>query len=289
MGNPDRAAGVGPPVLDTDTEVDRPSRRWLPEFLGGRFLETAPTGIPSWQLEKTLAGPRLRRAGIFAIVVHVIGAIVLLLATHPRPRPPIRLEGVPVELVSIASPPPSLRQKPRPAEVPADVVREEKPKAKQTAKPVPVPPKKEGVPVPTDKKGPGPTQNPAHAAPRDSVKTLRSEVPLAGGALGALEIGATGPLSAYSYYLQAVRDKIASYWDPPAGIVTGGREVAAMVSFRIDRRGNIGGSYVEEPAGMGIFDAASLRAVSQANPLPPLPQDFPGDWVGIHLKFVYQE
>ena len=104
-----------------------------------------------------------------------------------------------------------------------------------------------------------------------------------------MEIGVDGPISAYSYYLLVVRDKIARYWSPPSGVVSGGKDISSIVKFRIDRRGRITASYVEEPSGIGVFDQAGLRAVAQADPLPPLPQDYEGDWLGIHLRFVYKD
>ena len=67
------------------------------------------------------------------------------------------------------------------------------------------------------------------------------------------------------------------------------RDVAAMVNFRIDRMGKVTASYVEEPSGTGVFDQAALRAIAQSDPLPPLPQDYMGDWLGVHLRFVYNE
>jgi TonB family protein len=72
-------------------------------------------------------------------------------------------------------------------------------------------------------------------------------------------------------------------------MVASGKEVAAMVNFRIDRKGKVTSSYVEEPSGTGVFDQAGLRAIALADPLPPLPQDYMGDWLGIHLRFVYKE
>jgi len=89
----------------------------------------------------------------------------------------------------------------------------------------------------------------------DTASGLRSTVPLAGGGEGELVIGVDGPISAYTYYLQVVRDKIARYWIPPAGLVADGHEVASIVNFRIDRRGKITGSYVEEPSGTSVFDS----------------------------------
>jgi TonB family protein len=284
MGNRIAVAGVGPLVLEQGLEPE-PRRRRRKRRRHPRPFEA---GGPSWEKERQLGATRLRRSAIISLALHVVLAVVVMVALRPRTRPQVRLQGIPVQLVSIASPPPSLRSKPKAAEVAVQVVREDKPKAKSGGKPVPV--KKNAQPVPSKnvKKSPPPAAG-SHPLAADSTKVLRSEVALGDGALGALEIGTGGELSEYSYYLMAVRDKISSYWNPPAGLSTKGREIAATVAFRIDRRGNIATSYVEEPSGTGVFDAAGLRAVGQADPLPPLPQGFPGDYVGIHLRFVYQD
>ncbi len=284
MWNQTASAGVGPLVLDQglDPQCSRRRRR-------RRRPRPYQAGGPSWQAERLAAPRRLRRSAVFALIVHLLFAVVVLIVMRPRPRPAVRLE-IPVHLVQLATPPPSLREKPRSPAVAVHVVREEKQKPKSPATPKPVPGRKDAQPVPvkTARKSPA-RSSVLGAASSDSSEVLRSEISLGGGALGVLEIGGGGELSAYSYYLMAVRDKIASYWNPPAGLSTRGGEIAATVAFRIDRRGNVAASYVEEPSGTGVFDSASLRAVGQANPLPPLPQDFPGEYVGIHLRFVYQD
>lgn len=284
IGNWTASAGVGPLVLDQG--LDPQSRRRGRRQRRPRPLEA---GGPAWQEERLKAPRRLRRSALFSLIVHLSLAAAVMIAMRPRPRPPVRLE-IPVQLVRVASPPPSLRSKPRSQEVAVQVVREEKPKPKSAVQPKPAAGKKDAQPVPvkTARKNPAPAVV-SRVASSDSSQVLRSEISLGGGALGALEIGGGGELTAYSYYLMAVRDKIASYWNPPAGLSTRGGEIVATVAFRIDRRGNVAASYVEEPSGTGVFDSASLRAVGSADPLPPLPQDFPGEYVGIHLRFVYQD
>jgi TonB family protein len=165
---------------------------------------------------------------------------------------------------------------------------------KERPKPKPPEPRRQVTPVPVpetaDDEGASETAEklPADADP-DTAAELGVSVVLPGGGEGEVVIGVNGPISAYSYYLGVVRDKIARYWIPPAGLIAEGREVASIVNFRIDRRGKITGSYVEEPSGTSVFDQAGLRAVAQADPLPPLPQDYEGDWLGIHLRFVYRD
>jgi TonB family protein len=244
-------------------------------------------GGSSWAADRLAAAKRLRISATIAVVVHLLAFVCIAIALRPRPRPPVRLEGIPIDLVRLTQPPP-LGATVRSEKVSLKVLENDGDKNKAVAKVRPA--GDEGgrpVPVKKPKKEP-PKKIAQQAAVRDTTKAFRSEVAFSGGAEGALEIGAIGELSAYAYYLQAVRDKIATCWAPPSGLSTGNREVSATVSFQIDRRGSIGASYVEEPSGTGVFDAAALRAVVMANPLPPLPQDFPGDWVGIHLRFIYE-
>lgn len=271
------------PLLDMEPQNRRRKRRRRPAPL--------TAGGTSWTADRLAAARRLRISAAVAMVIHLVAFVGFAIALRPRPRPPIRMEGIPVQLVSLTQPPP-LRAQVKAEKLSLKVLESEGDKKKQVPAIRPSG-EKGGQPVPVKKPKKAPpkkvVQQPAaRDTTRDAAKGLRSEYAFSGGAEGALEIGAIGELSAYAYYLQAVRDKIATCWAPPSGLSTRNREVSAMVSFQIDRRGNIGTSYVEEPSGTGVFDAAALRAVVMANPLPPLPQDFPGDWVGIHLRFVYE-
>jgi protein TonB len=254
---------------------------------------------------KLFGARRLRRAAGVSILAHLLAFLLLIVGlpwNNRPPRVPIEFRG---HLVNISSPRSGpLRVKPPTA--PAQKAPSEK---KEVKKVEPKPPKKEppkprpkqtstdkkAAPVPVKKPSaeasrPAPARSePSQPASVDTMKTLARGVEMPGGAEASVAIGVEGPISAYAYYLQAVRDKIATHWNPPAGLVSGGKQVASMVNFRIDRRGKISASYVEEPSGNGVFDKAGLRAVALAEPLPPLPQDYPGEWLGIHLRFVYKE
>jgi TonB family protein len=100
-----------------------------------------------------------------------------------------------------------------------------------------------------------------------------------------MQIQVEGEVLPYSYYLAVVQQKIASYWDPPPDL--GGNEVAVVVWFRIEKDGSIKTSYIEEPSGSTVFDTSALRALERSAPLPPLPIEYPGDHLIIHLRFVY--
>ncbi len=141
MGNPIAATGVG--LLVQDPYGDPGPRRRRSSRLRRR-PRPYEAGGPSWEMERLVAPSRLRRSALFSIGIHLVLAVVVLVAMRPRPRPSIRLE-IPVQLVRLASPPPSLRDKPRSPELAVDVVREEKKKPKSVVAPKPAPGKKNAL------------------------------------------------------------------------------------------------------------------------------------------------
>lgn len=90
----------------------------------------------------------------------------------------------------------------------------------------------------------------------------------------------------FTYYLMLIRNKVAQNWAPPAGLESG-RQVRAVVHFRVGRNGNVSAVRLETASGVEFFDRASLRAVTLSEPLPPLPLGFPGSDLGIHFGFEY--
>ncbi|HEX9911706.1 MAG TPA: energy transducer TonB [candidate division Zixibacteria bacterium] len=63
--------------------------------------------------------------------------------------------------------------------------------------------------------------------------------------------------------------------------------IRVTVYFIIQKSGKLVESKIETPSGIAIFDQSALRAVLSADPLPPLPQEYKGEWLGIHLEFEF--
>lgn len=246
-------------------------------------------GGPLWAEERRIAPRRLKRAAIVSASLHLILAILFAIGLPQRKRPSVRLRGIPIEIVSLTAPPSIRASAPRAATPAVETRKLEKPPEKRVAT-IKKPEVKRAQPVPVKEPAEAkPDLVASKASKGDSTAAVRGDVAFGGGGQGSLELGVEGPISPYAYYLMSVRDKVASNWNPPAGLATAGIELAAMVNFRIDRTGKIVASYVEEPSGAGVFDQAGLRAIVQSDPLPPLPRDYAGDWLGIHLRFVYKE
>jgi TonB family protein len=128
--------------------------------------------------------------------------------------------------------------------------------------------------------------------PRDQVAPAPESPALPSAPVGSAGLKGEVALDArdfeFTYYLVLVRNRIAGNWAPPAGLVTGGRRVRAVVGFRIGRAGGLTAVRMEEVSGMEFFDRSALRAVVLSDPLPPLPRGFPAPELGVHFGFDWE-
>ena len=226
------------------------------------------------------------RAVSGSVLLHLLGLVVGAILLRPHFQIPKPLDAIPVDFIAMAAPEPALteRQAPAPA-VPPEVVPDPlKPKPKPEPKP-PKPEVKPPPPKPVEKNKPQPER--PKVGSRDSTQVLKSELPRVGEMRGAMQMRVEGEALPYSYYLAIIQRKIASFWEPPAGLDQNSAEAACIVWFRIERNGNVTVNHVEEPSGISVFDTSALRALERALPLTPLPEEYPGQFLIIHLRFVY--
>jgi periplasmic protein TonB len=173
----------------------------------------------------------------------------------------------------------------------------EKPKIiKPAEEPPPPPPSKKALLLPTKEKEkekkpavpsvPGPaTKQPNQQAPAASAPP--SAQPGTGGPVGSGgNVGIGGatfdqPDFNYSYYVERMLVTIGMNWFKPAESVP----ISPMIRFRIERDGTINDPQIERSSGLPFVDRAALRAVMASSPLPPLPQEFGGKYLGVHLIF----
>ncbi len=92
----------------------------------------------------------------------------------------------------------------------------------------------------------------------------------------------------YAYYIQTLRNKISSSWY--SALVSPGLKGkhAAIVYFRILRNGKVSDLRLETRSGNESLDLSALRAIKEASPFPPLPNDFVGGYLGVHFEFEWE-
>jgi TonB family protein len=84
-----------------------------------------------------------------------------------------------------------------------------------------------------------------------------------------------------------MRRKIAAYWRVPEG--SQGEDRFCVIYFRVHRNGSVSNTMIEQSSGLFVFDQAAQRAVVQSSPMPPLPNDYRDDYLGVHFSFSYRE
>jgi len=88
----------------------------------------------------------------------------------------------------------------------------------------------------------------------------------------------------FSYYLSMMKNRIESNWEPPVNF-NGRSAKKTIVHFTIERSGRISDIRILEKSGDLLFDRSTLRALTAANPLPPLPYDYPEESQGVTFAF----
>ena len=206
----------------------------------------------------------------------------------PRPRPPVQAQEAPVERVKEPSlPPPSTKvQRPAPPApsfklppLPSSIPRE------QTAH------LQSGGASGTEGRGAGIASTSASSPPGESGtrgdgqgKSGKAE-----GLLGVASllpgVSVDNPDFQFTYYIVIIQNKIASNWNPPFAGGKTDRGPKTLVHFRIQRNGQVRDVRVESSSGASLLDQSAVRAISMSNPLPPLPQRFSDDFLGVHFSF----
>lgn len=107
------------------------------------------------------------------------------------------------------------------------------------------------------------------------------------------QVTASGPVSveienfAFSYYLAIIESKVGGRWAPPRGI-TGSDRPHVIIRFDILRDGRITGASITRSSGISFFDLSAMRAVQDANPLPPLPKGYEDERLQVNYIFRYE-
>jgi len=86
------------------------------------------------------------------------------------------------------------------------------------------------------------------------------------------------------YYLSLVFGKIRDLWDNPVEAST---ILRVTIYFKILRDGQIIDAQVEKSSGIDLYDQSAMRAILSGIPFPPLPTEYTGEYLGIHLEFEY--
>ena len=251
-------------------------------------LFTGNPDIRDLLAERSKKLPGKSKLAIFfiSVGVHAVLAATFLLApklwaSDDEMPEYVAVQIVPAQMLGTTTPTPA----PTPSEP-----REQAPPPEPEPTPEPV---REPEPAPVTRPEPVTTNNPptprkvtpkkVETRPAGAQRTQREGSPT-GSALGTSNFGAAAvgfdnPDFTYDYYVERMLSQIREYWARPSI----GGSVEAMVSFRILKDGKVVDVRIQNSSSFNSFDLAAMRAIQRASPLPPLPQSFKHDSLGVNL------
>jgi len=227
-----------------------------------------------------------------SLLGHAAFLVAVFLASGPR-RVPIAIPvSLPVRVVSPAAlgrpeaAPVAAPAAPAVAPVPESakarpVIEKKNEKVEPSPKAMPALKAAKAKPTPPKPAAPGKA-----AAPAVELPAAAGLPNGAAGATGAAlnfgaDVAAFDADFPFSYYVQQLVSLIGANWfrpDAPDGVL-------CTVAFRIERSGQVTDVKIETSSGISYYDRAAVRAVYAANPLPPLPNDYRNEQLGVHLRF----
>lgn len=237
-----------------------------------------------------------------SLAAHLGVVILAFLAPVLLPRRPPAGPILVVDLVSlppggagpleapVATPPPPAKKpetKAAPAAEAKAKAKAPKPQAIKIPEPgKPPPPKAEAKP-----KEPEPAPVAGGVTP-PGAKPESGPAPGIGGegppGFGEQKDGGIGALDSdsfeFAYYRAALTQKLRNAWAKPS---VPGLEapLRCIIYFKVLRNGRIVDIALESASGLDLLDRSAMRAVYEANPLPPLPYAFKEDSLGVHFFF----
>lgn len=254
-------------------------------------------------------GPALRRARVpfgglaLSALVHGALAALIVLAGHVwRVNQPKTYVVNLVPAVAAIGSPQSRATAPTPSLPEREPVRAPERPAQPTDLPTRTPAPRENLalpdrslpsrtpalPRPGEKELPRVASAPSPAPPGPASRTAVPPPPAplgrpTGSAQGVGPMTLSAADFPFAWYLRQVQGKISERWEGQA------RDgIQPQVVFEIGRDGKLRGlAAVEKSSGNPLYDQAALRAITEAAPFPPLPEEFREAFLRVHLGFNY--
>jgi TonB family protein len=101
--------------------------------------------------------------------------------------------------------------------------------------------------------------------------------------------GGPGGYFPHAYYIDLLRSRISSSWY--SSLVAPGLKGKYItgVYFIVRRDGEISDLRVERPSGVDSLDLSARRAIENAAPFAPLPNDFSSQYLVVHFEFEWEK
>ena len=119
----------------------------------------------------------------------------------------------------------------------------------------------------------------------DTSESLPVDSAEIAGSIGSGEVKVETEDFPFAYYLNLIRYRIRENWRPPYQILGENEKMTAIVGFRVLRNGRVEDITLESSSERFLFDQAAQRAIYAMGQLPPLPEEFEGEHLSVHIEF----
>ncbi len=221
-------------------------------------------------------------------VVNLVPAV----AAVGSPAAPAQRASLPAQPAPML---PSRAPTPTPTPEPRERPMREAPRLPDTALPRPSLPPRPAAPLRASEKELPPLAHPTSSTAR-ADKPERTARPVesrpASEASRGLPTGSPAGVGArslvasdfpYAWYLRQVTAKIEEAWQHQNQLNEPSQR--PRVLFEIQRDGSIRTPKIGQSSGNALYDQAALRAIVEASPFPPLPQDWPKPSLTVEMTF----
>ena len=225
---------------------------------------------------------------------HVALLAMFAITSRLAPKPSALPQGIAWVVPGVPGPTQGMGGAPAPTPEPEPEEPEEEPEqAPRVVRPTRE--QREQMPMPdapTTTRKPPPPKPDSGLTGRDSASADSAQLKSTGPAsqTPGLGLGGSGGSAfdqdfEYAYYVQQMLARISANWQrvPVRG------QAIVIVRFTILKNGSVQDVEVEQSSGLSMLDRAASRAVFLADPMPPLPDTYPRDRVGVHLRFQYAD
>lgn len=225
---------------------------------------------------------------------HVALVALVLIASRLDPAPSLLPQGIAWVVPGVPGPTQGMGGSPAPSspeledpepEEPEDAPRVVRPtKEQRDQMPMPDAPTTTRKP-PAEKPDSGLTGRDSASADSAQLKSTGPAGQTPGLGLGGSGGSAFDQDFEYAYYVRQMLARVSANWQrvPVRGTTT------VIVRFTILKNGSVHDVEIEQSSGLAVLDRAASRAVYLGDPMPPLPNSYPRDRVGVHLRFQYSD
>lgn len=89
-----------------------------------------------------------------------------------------------------------------------------------------------------------------------------------------------------AFWAGRVKRIVEQKWNPPSGI-DAGNGAKTVISFDVQRNGDIENVTVKQSSGSQLLDDLAKRTIQRLEHVAPIPESFPGDLLKVSYEFIY--